>query len=243
MWPNGWLLGHSNTEKLRRKKSKENWEETVQQKKKQWSGVYGAPGTKCCTDIKMLKITSNQICILKWQYDTFLTIRLGSSLKTDTSYCQESSEVVVQFYTLTGKITGLNFLESNWTWYKSNFFTTSTYLNPAFPLLGIHPEEISRNWDKVLYSQMFSAGLFMLANSWGKKLHFEQGKLFKKLWAPNKVDNVAQENDDWKAYLMTCGNPHDTALIEENKIMSFLLVTVKPVITIDWVPTVCKALC
>lgn len=191
----------------------------------------------------MFKTTSNQICIWKWQYGTFLTIRLGSSLKTDTSYCQESSEVVVQFYTLPGKITGLNFLESHWTWYKSNFFTTSTYFNPAFPLLGIHPEEISRNWDKVLYSQMFSAGLFMLANSWGKKLHVEQGKLFQKLWAPNKVDNVAQENDDWKAYLMTCENPHDTALIEENKIMSFLLVTVKLVITIYWVPTVCKALC
>lgn len=213
----------------------------LQQKKKQWSGVCGAPGTKCCTDIKMFKTTSNQIW--KWQYGTFVTIRLGSSLKTDTSYCQESSEVVVQFYTLPGKITGLNFLESHWTWYKSNFFTTSTYFNPAFPLLGIHPEEISRNWDKVLYSQMFSAGLFMLANSWGKKLHVEQGKLFQKLWAPNKVDNVAQENDDWKAYLMTCENPHDTALIEENKIMSFLLVTVKLVITIYWVPTVCKALC
>lgn len=73
--------------------------------------------------------------------------------------------MVVPFYTLIGKITGLNFRESNFTLYTSNFFTKSAYLNSAFPLLGIHPEEISRNLDKVLYSQIFLAGLFILADS------------------------------------------------------------------------------
>lgn len=59
----------------------------------------------------------------------------------------------------------------------------------------------------------------------------EQGKLFKNLWAPNKVDIVAQENDEWKVYLMTCENPHDSALVEENNTMSFLAVIIKLRIT------------
>lgn len=44
---------------------------------------------------------------------------------------------------------------------------------------------------------MFSAGLFTLVNRLGGgELHFGQGKLFKTVEVPNKVDNVVQENDD-----------------------------------------------
>lgn len=38
----------------------------------------------------------------------------------------------------------------------------------------------------------------------------------------NRVDIVAQENDDSKEYLMTYQSPHDTALIEEIRYCPFL---------------------
>lgn len=68
-------------------------------------------------------------------------------------------------YTVIGKITGLDFLESNLTLHERNCYTTSIYLHSSFPFLGIHPKEISRNLDEVLYAQMFSAGLFTLAKN------------------------------------------------------------------------------
>lgn len=43
---------------------------------------------------------------------------------------------------------------------------------------------------------------------------------------------VAQENDDSKVYVMTRKSPHDTALIEENKINFLLIVIIKLIITI-----------
>ena len=111
----------------------------------------------------------------------YLTTRPGRNLKTDTSCCQKCSDMIVPIYTIIGKITELDFLENNLTLHERNFYTKSIYLYSSFPLLGTHPKEISRNLGRVLYAQMFSAGLFTLAKRTGEKLRFGQGKLFKKL--------------------------------------------------------------
>lgn len=54
---------------------------------------------------------------------------------------------------------------------------------------------------------------------------------------------VAQENNDSKVYLMTYESPRDIALIEANKKKYFIIIIIKLIITIYWVPSVCKALC
>lgn len=51
------------------------------------------------------------------------------------------------------------------------------------------------------------------------------------------MDIVVQKNDDSNVYLMTWESPRDTAIIEENKIKSYLIVIIKIIITIYQVPT------
>lgn len=106
-------------------------EEEQTEKRKKSSGVecLRSPVNKVFQEYINVPNHSIQICILKWQWDTILTIRPGRNLKTDTAWCQKCSEVVVPISTIIGKTTGLDLQESNLTLHERNFCSLCTYIH------------------------------------------------------------------------------------------------------------------